>query len=379
MSENVSDSEESGGHLSTRFWPSTFEERGVVVPFTTPMLAFARVRQDRNEALEVLVPGMSGGAGTYVIGWPSIPEMFRLSVHDRALHEKIYEDKASSPRGMRRCAQEIAMTGLAGIDAVEAAKKAHQEEENERLLSNYFLISATVEAMAPGAAKLTLADVTSSAGKKKTREILDGVANKLGISSEQLYIDLEQWSDMVAPVGLASMPQECRMRRLLKQLEQFKGMISGWGDRTNADVDGFGALTGEVARLTIEIAYELVWSIDDYVTQLPNTLRNWNRNEIGLKELLDRLSWVLDGWEHVLAIWNASADGPIYQQAEALAEMVRMLPLVPKKELDALKSQAWGKLENAMRSHVRQLQGWQTGETDLELALRIEKRRAAAL
>ena len=156
-------------------------------------------------------------------------------------------------------------------------------------------------------------------------------------------------------------------------------MISGWGDRTNADVDGFGALTGEVARLTIEIAYELVWSIDDYVTQLPNTLRNWNRNEIGLKELLDRLSWVLDGWEHVLAIWNASADGPIYQQAEALAEMVRMLPLVPKKELDALKSQAWGKLEHAMRSHVRQLQGWQTGETDLELALRIEKRRAAAL
>ena len=98
------------------------------------------------------------------------------------------------------------MTGLAGIDAVEAAKKAHQEEENERLLSNYFLISATVEAMAPGAAKLTLADVTSSAGKKKTREILDGVANKLGISSEQLYIDLEQWSDMVAPVGFASMP-----------------------------------------------------------------------------------------------------------------------------------------------------------------------------
>jgi hypothetical protein len=379
MSEQVSETEESGGHLSTRFWPSTFEERGVVVPFTTPMLAFARVRQDRNEALEVLVPGMSGGAGTYVIGWASIPEMFRLSVHDRALHEKILEDKASTPRGMRRCAQEIAMTGLAGIDAVEGSKKAHQEEENERLLTNYFLISATVEAMAPGAAKLTLADVTSSAGKKKTRGILDGVAGKLGISSEQLYNHLEVWSDMVAPVGLAAMPQECRLRRLLKDLEQFKSMISGWGERTNADTDGFGTLTGEVARLTIEIAYEIVWSIDDYVGQMPNTLRNWAQNEPELKELLDRLSWVLDGWEHVLAIWNASADGPIYQQAEALAEMVRMLPLVPKKELDALKSQAWGKLENAMRSHVRQLQGWQTGETDLELALRIEKRRAAAL
>ena len=115
------------------------------------------------------------------------------------------------------------------------------------------------------------------------------------------------------------------------------------------------------------------------VLPLPNTLRNWKRNEIELKELLDRLSWVLDGWEHVLAIWNAAADRPIYRQAEALAEMVRLLPLVPKTELDALKSQAWGKLEHAMRSHVRQLQGWQTGETDLELALRIEKRRAAAL
>lgn len=379
MSEQDSESEESGGHLSTRFWPATFEERGVVVPFTTPMQAFARVRQDRNETLEVLVPGMSGGAGTYVIGWPSIPEMFRLSVHDRALHEKILEDKASTPRGMRRCAQEIAMTGLAGIDAVEGAQKAHQAEENERLLSNYFLISATVEAMAPGAAKLTLADVSSSAGKKKTREILDGVAGKLGISSEQLYINLELWSDMVAPVGLNSMPQECRLRRLLKQLDQFKSMIAGWGDRTQADIDGHGALAGEVARLTTEIAYELIWSIDDYVSQLPNTLRNWDRNEPELRELLNRLSWVLDGWEHVLAIWNSAAEGAIYQQAEALAEMIRMLPLVPKKELDALQSQAWGKLESSMRSHVRQLQGWQSGETDLELALRIEKRRAAAL
>src|SRR3546814_13361123 len=73
-----------GGHLSTRYWPATFEERGVVVPFTTPTLAFARVRADRNAGLEILIPGLSGSAGVYVIAWPSVSETFRMAVHDQS-------------------------------------------------------------------------------------------------------------------------------------------------------------------------------------------------------------------------------------------------------------------------------------------------------
>jgi len=367
------------GHVSTRFWPTTFEERGVVAPFTTPMLSFARVRSDGNEGLEILIPGMSGSTGIYVIAWGGVPELFRMSVHDRALHERIADAKASTPRGMRRCAQEIAMSGLAGTDAVEAARKAYELEENERLLVNYFLISATVDALSASGAKLTLTDITTGAGKKKVRGILSEIAGTLGVSAEQMYADLEVWSDLIAPVGLPHMPQETQLRDLLKRLERFRMIMSEWGRRTNADTDGLSTLTAEVARLTIDISYDILWTIDDFAKEVGPTLQKWRDKEGELRTLLDRISWILDGWEHVIAVWEEAADGPIWEQADALNEIVRMLPLVPKKEIEALKGKAWGQLENALRTHVKALQGWQSGETDLELALRIEKNRAAAL
>ncbi len=78
--------DEQPGHLNTKYWPSTFEERGVVVPFTTPMLAYARARSDGKDGLEIIVPGLSGSSGVYIIGWASVRDVFRMTVHDRAFH-----------------------------------------------------------------------------------------------------------------------------------------------------------------------------------------------------------------------------------------------------------------------------------------------------
>src|SRR3546814_3411779 len=61
--------------------------------------------------------------------------MFRMSVHDRVLHETIADAKATTPRQMRRCANQTATTGLAGPDAIESSQAALRQEENERLRS----------------------------------------------------------------------------------------------------------------------------------------------------------------------------------------------------------------------------------------------------
>ena len=77
----------SHGHLNTKYWPATFEERGVVVPFTTPMLAFARARSDGNSGLEIIVPGLSGGSGVYIIGWAKLqPKPDKYDVLVRVRH-----------------------------------------------------------------------------------------------------------------------------------------------------------------------------------------------------------------------------------------------------------------------------------------------------
>ncbi len=380
MTEAANESGSSdGGHLSTRYWPATFEERGVVAPFTTPTLAFSRVRSDRNEGLEILIPGMSGSSGVYVIAWPSVRDVFRMTVHDRVLHESIADAKATTPRVMRRCANQTAMTGLAGPDAVECSKAALEQEENERLLTNFYLVNSVVDRLSSAQAKLTVAELSSPDGKRKVRGILDDIARQIGASSEQIYRSLEVWSDLIAPLGLPVMPHECRLRRLLKRLEAFRMNAEEWGRRSNADPDGMSFLAADVVKLTLDIGYPVIEQVDTYATDLAGTLAAWKTTEGEIRERVDRLSWLLDGWEHVLTIWDGVLESPIWEQAEAMEEIVRMLPLVPKKELERQVGTAWGDLENALRKFVKPMQSWQSGEVDLDLLLRVENRRAKAL
>ncbi|EDP63425.1 hypothetical protein BAL199_20620 [alpha proteobacterium BAL199] len=377
MTDATNNSE--NGHLSTRYWPATFEERGVVAPFTTPTLAFSRVRSDQRDGLEILIPGMSGGSGVYVIAWPSVREVFRMTVHDRALHEAIQDTKATTPRMMRRCANQTAMTGLAGPDSLECSKVALEQEENERLLTNFYLINSVVDRLSPTPASLTVAELSSPQGQRKARQILDQIADGLGASSEKIYRCLEVWSDLIAPLGLSMMPHECRLRRLMKRLEAFRMNAGEWNQRSNADPDGLSLLAADVAKLTLDVGYPVIAEVDAFASNLAETLTGWKKVEPVIQDRLDRLSWLLDGWEHVLTIWDSVLESAIWEQVEAMEEIVRMLPLVPKKELERHKGNAWGELETALRRFVKPLQNWQSGEVDIDLLLRVEHRRARAL
>src|ERR1700712_5461419 len=51
------------------YHPTTFLERGVAVPFTTPMLAGTRARPAEKQGLELVIPNPSGGRGVYIMAW----------------------------------------------------------------------------------------------------------------------------------------------------------------------------------------------------------------------------------------------------------------------------------------------------------------------
>lgn len=351
----------------------------MVVPFTTPMLAFSRVRPDQNDGLEILVPGMSGGAGVYVIGWPSVKDVFRMSVHDRALHEAIETARASTPRAMRTCAHQVALTGLSGPDAIEGARQALAQEENERVLTNYFLMSSVIDRLSDQQARLSVDELTSPSGKRKVREVIAGIAKDLNASPETLYRNLEVWSDLISPIGLFVMPHKCRLRNTLQRIESFRMNVSAWGRNSKADAEDLSFLAAGVAQLTLDIGTPLLGELDDCAAELIDTLRDWSTREREIRDKVNRLSWLVDGWEHVLSIWNEVLESAIYEQVDALEEIARMLPLVPTKELEEQRNKAWGDLENALRKFVKPMQSWQSGEHDMELVLRVEKHRSRTL
>jgi hypothetical protein len=69
------------------FLPTTFLERGVAVPFTTPILIGARARPGERKPLELIVPNPSGARGVYILPWDGISGLCKPTVHDRRLSD----------------------------------------------------------------------------------------------------------------------------------------------------------------------------------------------------------------------------------------------------------------------------------------------------
>jgi hypothetical protein len=83
---------------------ATFLERGISLPFTTPMLVGARLRLREREAMELVIKDPSGGMGFYVLPWAALPDMCSPTSHDCRLWDLIVAEPLLSPASIRRAA-----------------------------------------------------------------------------------------------------------------------------------------------------------------------------------------------------------------------------------------------------------------------------------
>src|SRR5438874_440982 len=128
------------------YFPATFEERGISLAFTTPSLAYARVRKDYRDRLEVVLPNIGQAKGTYVIPWAALAGTMTLTTHDRALQEEVEESEAMSPYGIRTAELTIARDGLAGPEVAEAAARTLDKDEKQIDLTNLMFMTKVIMA-----------------------------------------------------------------------------------------------------------------------------------------------------------------------------------------------------------------------------------------
>jgi hypothetical protein len=93
---------------------------------------------------------------------------------------------------------------------------------------------------------------------------------------------------------------------------------------------------------------------------------------------VDRLSWLLDGWDMIAAFWKGSLDLPAEDQQATIGQIMRVLPLVPHGEVEADDQIEEKRDQLIQRRRMRALEDWRTGEIDLELMARIEAAKAKA-
>jgi hypothetical protein len=311
--------------------PATFQERGVVVPFTTPILAGVRVRRGGRDDCEWVVPNPSGGNGVYVVPSGGLRSLCHLTVHDSRLHQRVANLPALTPGAIRQAVLDVAAQGLAGRQAMEAAAAVTDRDREEVALTRYMLLGELAEQSAPkqfafaGWRRERLPEA-----EKAAEQIAIRAAPLFQRSPEQVLGELVSLAAVFSGIGTAAQREPGRVLRLIGRLAGLREQLAFWMlehcDDTHVEL---ADTVAEAARQVIAAADPLLVAARAMTQDVAGLIRTWARAPARVGELASRPEWLLDGWEQICLLWQAS-DEPDQQWA-VMAEMVQLVPVQPRE------------------------------------------------
>jgi len=366
------------GNPRSLFLPSTFEERGTAAPFTTPSLVLSRVRPDERHGLVLLMPNMGGSDGAYVVPWAAVGEVITMSVHDRALHEEVRVSRAVTPDAMRTASLKIARTGLAGPKSAAAAEASLDAEEEQYSETHFLLILALLGSLGMSSRQLLTVKAESQEWKDLVRGMLHQAGGQLQVETHVVYERIGTLARVLTPIGLAVSRQEGRLRRLMTTLSEFEADLSDWSLNDQSDISPYAAFAAEVAQLTVGVAEATFASLDKTVKDIPTVIREWTKQIALIERAAARLSWLLDGWDYILAMWSEVQFSNRNLQREGISQIMRVLPLIPRGETEWEEEEVDRRQELFQRKRIRAMMDWRTGQYDVELVTRFETIKAQA-
>lgn len=322
---------------------ATFCERGVSVPFTTPALAGARVRQDARHGLVLLVPNPSGGRGIYVVPWSGLRDMCSPTLHDVMLRDAILASKGGplTPPAIRAAARRVAVAGAAGRAAHAAAVKAMEAEAESQQAANHYLLYAL--------AAQTTAQASAAEGAG-----LAGAVEGIGVGPHAARADI--------PVRLG-------------QLKAMRAELAAWLDM-GADDAGSASMACGMADLTIRCTEHVLRAARERAADVESLLAEWRARADEVAAVFSRPAWVLDGWSLPCLLWGA-ASGVAARRA-ALLEIGQMLVVLPKEVGDWVGESIDAEASQALRPMAGLSRNWRSGLGVLDLVARNEQFRAMA-
>lgn len=363
----------NGATTATHFWPSHFAERGVAVPFTTPSVAMARLRNDERGRLELVISGLSGGRGVYVIGWSAVPETFKLTVFDRVLHEHINTIETVSPEAVREAVLNATATGLAGEEAAEAALQSSSKITEDKIRISLALTQHLVKSFLDVELDVSLTDLVTSAGQQKVQNQLGRIARKENISPETLSRVLTEWGDILEALGVLDHRPRGRYRRIVDEAGHFLASFADWLRTGEIGESHPAILIPEVLAETLASWNDAFQEADAYTKDPSSTIRNWEKAKPVLETLTLRIPWLQDGWPIIFAMWETALRGDNDQRLEAVSTILSGLPLMPRNEAAPQSHARW--MEFAKRLSLITARNEQRGQSDigLERMLRQEQ------
>ncbi len=343
------------------FEPATFVDRGVNVPFTTPILLGARARpQADGDSLEILIPNPSGADGVYILPWASIPEFCTPTLHDRRLWYLLRDETIITPDIVREAAEIAAVEGHAGRAASIAVHEARQAREDRAKRINFGLLLHLIKQMegsVPDRPAPELDDPRQLA--LRSQRAVQACAQRLRLTTEAVAAALEELARAFNGLG---MPQDNNLapsRRLIAELQNLAASIQIW--RSNLPAHASlrpSELLEKSLQLTLDCTFKAAEQFDGLMSDTFGAIRAWQQDRQDILQELTRLDWLLDGWGTILGIWNAAESS---DKNAALMEMAILAPILPKEVMGWLGSQTDMAQERRKVRIVQQFEDWRSG------------------
>lgn len=365
--------------VAQAYHPTTFLERGVAVPFTTPMLAGARARPGERGGLDLIVPNPAGGRGVYVLPWGSITELCRPTVHDTVLGDYLATLRAVTPSAIRKAARAIAKEGVAGRAAVRAASAAERGEADAQITCNFHLLLKLVEQVeAPGECAVPPNQEHPAELERRARRATTRIAPSLGQTTEAIARSLEELAAVLCHAGVGNSAQTARMPRLLQRLIRVQHELRGWAAEGHTEEGtAMANLTANAAELTATCARAMLGEVHAMGKNMRELLVSWLADPDGIARKVARPDWLLDGWEPICALWSDAATNA--GRLAALVEMSNQVPVLPREVGDWVGFNFDVDAFNRFHRFVEAYEDWRNGVSAMDLVARNERLRAQAL
>jgi hypothetical protein len=306
--------------------PASLADRGAVVPFQTPALLATRARTDARAGIAAVVPNFAGNGAQFIIPWRDLPTTFVLNAADQALHRAIMQDSAVTPELVEKAVRRVAATGAAGPQAHAEMLRAQEAERIRRTrLQTILLVYMARLHAGPAAQDADLATLLRRLRGSLSLGSGEELATRFGVLAQELL-----------PVGLpehGELRLAGRLRMLLGDIDNMRRHLV----RRAADMPELTELANRFHRSsndTLRAARRAVQTIDLWLLELPAQLSAWPDSLTALQQQIQRLAWLLDGWEQAIAWYaNCVAEWLTPARERHLARLALLAPIIPVHEI----------------------------------------------
>ena len=357
--------------MATLFLPSTFEERGVTVPFTTDVARNARLRGEVAEEREFLLPALSGGKGTYVVPFKALAGTIDLNLYDQALLEHLTDAQTFTPFDLRRIVMEVDAKGYGGVPKAKAAKKALKDERTVISYNQCLLILRALRVLSTDPIELDVNDLMTEDGQSQAKEQFKRYSEKWNTTSEELMRKFQLWANIIWAIGARETEYPGYLTQTYSNIQLMIDEIKEHLAKEPPEVQFVGRGVIEAAALTSDIALREMDACWGYEIDLAATLSQSDKAMRDMSDRVQKISWILDGWTRLCQVWKESEESFRGERRKMLEQIYEDLPILPKAVLAGKQADILSGIRETQKSWVKANMDWRTEELDQEMIQRL--------